>query len=87
MALGAKERDVSLMVVRQGMLVSSVGVGLGLVAAFGLTRLMGRLLFGVSATDPLTFGALGLFLLGVAMVASLIPARRAAAVHPVEALR
>ena len=48
---------------------------------------MGRLLFGVSATDPLTFGALGLFLLGVAMVASLIPARRAAAVHPVEALR
>ncbi len=53
----------------------------------GLTRLMGRLLFGVSATDPLTFGALGLFLLGVAMVASLIPARRAAAVHPVEALR
>ncbi len=87
MALGAKERDVSLMVVGQGMLVSSIGVGLGLVAAFGLTRLMGTLLFGVSATDPLTFGALGLFLLGVAVVASLIPARRAAAVHPVEALR
>lgn len=87
MALGANERDVSLMVVGQGMLVSSVGVGLGLVAAFGLTRLMGGLLFGVSATDPLTFGALGLFLLGVAVVASLIPARRAAAVHPVEALR
>ncbi len=87
MALGAKERDVSLMVVRQGVLVSSVGVGLGLVAALGLTRLMGTLLFGVSATDPLTFGVLGLFLLGVAMVASLIPARRAAAVQPVEALR
>jgi predicted permease len=87
MALGAKRQTVSLMVVRQGLLISSIGVGVGLVAAFGLTRLMGALLFGVSATDALTFGVLAVFLLVVAVVACLIPARRAAGVHPVEALR
>jgi ABC-type antimicrobial peptide transport system permease subunit len=87
MALGAKRQTVSLIVVRQGLLISSIGVGVGLVAAFGLTRLMGALLFGVSATDALTFGVLAVFLLVVAVVACLIPARRAAGVHPVEALR
>ena len=87
MALGAKRQTVSLMVVRQGLLISSIGVGVGLVAAFGLTRLMGALLFGVSATDALTFVLLAVLLLVVAAGACLIPARRAAGVHPVEALR
>ncbi|MEW6127981.1 MAG: ABC transporter permease [Acidobacteriota bacterium] len=87
MALGAKSGDVLKMVVGQGMVLAVIGLGIGLVAAFGLTRLMTTLLFGVSATDPLIFAILPLLLAGVAVAASLIPARRATKVEPIIALR
>ena len=86
MALGAREQQVSMMVLRQGMAIALVGVGVGLVGAFGLTRLMASLLYGVAPTDPLTFGSVALLLTLVAVAACFFPARRAARVQPVEAL-
>jgi ABC-type antimicrobial peptide transport system permease subunit len=87
MAMGAETADVSRMVLRQAMVLAGGGVLVGLVAAAGLTRLMASLLYGVSPMDPLTFGAVALGLSAIAMVASYIPARRAAGVDPVVALR
>jgi putative ABC transport system permease protein len=87
MALGAERRDVLKLVVGQGMALSIAGLVIGLVAAFGLTRLMTALLFGVSSTDPLVFMAIPLLLAGVAFMASFIPALRATKIDPMIALR
>jgi len=87
LALGAPPRAVLKLVVGQGMKPALAGVGLGLAAAFGLTRLMKGLLFGVNALDPLTFIAVASLLAGVALIACYIPARRAMRVDPLTALR
>jgi predicted permease len=87
MALGAQMRDIMKMVLRQGMVLVLTGVALGLAAAWLLTGLMSRMLYQVSATDPLTFAAIALLLTTVALLACYIPARRATRVDPLEALR
>lgn len=87
MALGAERIDVSRMVLKQALVLALGGVGIGLVGAALSTRLMASLLYGVSPMDPLTFTGVALTLCGVALLASWIPARRAAGVDPLEALR
>jgi predicted permease len=87
MALGAQVRDVLKLVMGQGMKLALVGVALGLVAALALTRTMKTLLFGISATDPVTFAAIALLLIAVALLACFVPARRATKLDPLQALR
>jgi putative ABC transport system permease protein len=87
MALGAQTGAILKLVIGQGMKLVACGVALGLAASFSLTRLMSNMLFGVSAVDPMTFGAITLLLMFVALLACWIPARRAAKVDPIVALR
>jgi len=87
MALGAERRDVQRMVLGEGAKMALVGVALGLVAAFGLTRLMANMLFGVSTHDPLTLAGVAALLVLVSLAACYIPARRATKVDPMVALR
>jgi predicted permease len=87
MALGAQQSKVLFQVLREGLKLAITGAAIGLAGAFGLTRLMTSLLYGVSPTDPLTFAAVAVLLIVVALAACYIPARRAAAVDPMIALR
>jgi putative ABC transport system permease protein len=87
MALGAQTRDVLKLVIGQGLALTLIGVGLGLLGALAMTRLLETFLFGVSATDPLTFGVIAALLACVAMTACFVPARRATKVDPMIALR
>ena len=86
-ALGAQRRDVLTMVIKQAIGLALLGVVAGLVTALALARLLRNLLFGVGAADPLTFGVVAFVLLAVAFLASFVPARRAAKVDPMIALR
>jgi len=87
MALGAQRYQLLLMVLRQTVRKLTIGLAIGIFGALVLTRLMGSLLFGISATDPLTFSLAAVLLLTAALIASLIPAKRAATVNPMSALR
>jgi putative ABC transport system permease protein len=87
MALGAQAKDVLKLIISNGMILAVVGVAMGLAGAFALTRLLASLLFGVSATDTLTFVAVSVGLIVIAGIACYIPARRATRVSPLVALR
>jgi len=87
MALGAQARDILAMAVRQGLALIGVGIGIGLVGALALTRVMTGLLYGVGATDPATFVAIVLLLALVSLLACYVPARRATRIDPLIALR
>jgi putative ABC transport system permease protein len=87
LALGARKRDIFMMVVGHGMILSLIGVAVGGVASLMLTRYLSSLLYGVSSTDPTTFTGVMLLLITVALLACSIPARRATRVDPMNALR
>jgi ABC-type antimicrobial peptide transport system permease subunit len=86
-AMGARRDEVMAMILRQGLGLVLVGLALGIVGAFALARMLDRLLFGIPPTDPLTYAAVAALLLLVAAAACLLPARRAASVDPLVALR
>ena len=87
LAVGAQPRQVLMLILKQGMVLTIVGVVLGLAAAFALTRLLAGLLFGVGAVDPTTFTAISLLLVIVSLLACYLPARRAMRIDPLRALR
>ena len=86
-ALGAGRGQIFIMILRQGSRVVCSGIAIGLIAAFATTRLMSRLLYGVRPTDPITFAAVALLQLVVALLACYLPARKAMSINPVTALR
>ena len=87
LALGAARRDVMLMVVRQSVTLAAVGVGVGIVAALPLTRLLKGMLFGVNAAEPFTYFSASVLLIAIAALAAFVPARRAVRVSLTSALR
>jgi putative ABC transport system permease protein len=87
MALGARSQDILKLIVGKGLMLTSIGIATGLAAAIALTRVAAGLLFAISATDPMTFAVVSLILAGVALGACFVPARRAAKVDPMVALR
>jgi ABC-type antimicrobial peptide transport system permease subunit len=87
MALGAEARSILALVVHRGVILLTLGLGIGLGLSFGLTRLMQAMLFGVEPTDPVTYVGLAILLIVTGTAATLIPARRATRVNPVEAIR
>jgi len=87
MALGAQTNQVLWMVLREASWMAVIGIGAGLGAALLLTRFLGSMLFGLKPSDPLTLASAGLMLFTIAMLAGWIPARRAASIQPVQALR
>jgi putative ABC transport system permease protein len=87
MALGAGSRDVHRLIVGHGLTLAAIGIGIGLLGAFGVTRIVRSLLVDVSPTDPLSFAAIAAFLAAVGFTASYLPARRALTVDPIVALR
>jgi predicted permease len=87
MAMGATSADVLRLVLREGMNITLIGVGIGILAALGLTRLITKMIYGVGAMDPITFAGVAILLTGVALLACYIPARRAMRVDPIIALR
>ena len=87
LALGASKRNVLSLVIAQGMKLALAGMAIGILAALALTRVIRSLLYGVTPTDPATFALVSLLLLAIALLACWLPARRAARVDPMEALR
>jgi putative ABC transport system permease protein len=87
MAIGAQRSDVLRLVLNEGARMAGLGIVIGIVASLAITRLVSSLLFGIGATDPLTFSSVAVLLALVALVATYIPARRAMRVDPVTALR
>jgi putative ABC transport system permease protein len=87
MALGARQGEVLMLILEQGLLLTLIGIVLGLAGALALTRLLSGLLFEVGSTDPATFAAIVLLFTAVSLIACYIPARRATRVNPLIALR
>jgi len=87
MALGARTRDITRMVLGEGIALALIGIGAGVVGALLLTRLLKSFLFGITPTDPVTFTSISVLLVALALLASYLPARRAARVDPMVALR
>ena len=87
MALGAKHRDVLRWVMREGLIMTLIGISIGLAGALAAAQVLSSLLYGIRPTDPITFAGVSLLLLGVAALACFIPARRATRVDPMVALR
>jgi putative ABC transport system permease protein len=87
MALGARRADILRLVLGRGMRLTAIGLSVGLALSFGITRFLNSLLLGITPTDALTFSAVTVLLSAVAVVASLLPARRAMRLHPLVALR